>query len=208
MPWSSTSCALPRRKKTTAGDLSPETAQATETSITTEMTETPVKKLPAKTIKRGTPVSMEELVQISRKMAGEPLDKIAIAAGYFTEVTTTETGEVEIKCDLSDQLAYTQALLIANGNEFSPPTRSARRHNRRPRLKIGKTGIIVVGGRYSELAGFAFGENVETYVHLSAEKGRITITADTSSPGQDGEQDPSSEVEYETPDLTDLDSED
>lgn len=166
------------------------------------MTETPAKKLPAKTSKRGTPVSSDELLQISQQMAGEPLDKIAIAAGYFTEITTVETGEVEIKCDLADQLSYTQALLAANGTSIAPPTRSARRHNRKPRLKIGKTGIIVVGGRYAEIAGFAFGENVDSYVQLVAEKGKITITADASSfSSQEDEEVVAIDDDFQDPDL-------
>lgn len=169
------------------------------------MTETPSKKVAAKTTRRGTPVSPQELLQISQRMAGEPLDKIAIAAGFYTEVTTTETGEVEIKCDLADQLGYTQALLAANGNEIAPPTRSVRRQNREPRLKIGKTGIIVVGGRYSEIAGFAFGENVETYVRLFAEKGKITIVADTDQAGSSAQSDFPVNDSYQDPDLDGID---
>jgi hypothetical protein len=70
--------------------------------------------------------------------------------------------------------------------------RSNRRSNRQPIIKIGKTGNIVVGGRYTAIAGFPFGEELDSRVRVEAEKGKITIFA--ADPG-----------EYATEDLADLD---
>lgn len=145
--------------------------------MTTEATAVE-KKQPTKTTKKGTPVSPSELLRIASEMEGSPSDAVAQACGYFTEVTTTATGEVEIRVSAQDESAFWQALLIAQGGiKFAPPARSSRRSGRAQIIKIGKTGNIVVGGRYTSIAGFPFGEGVESKVRVEAEQGKITIFA-------------------------------
>ena len=159
---------MPRRKN--AADA------AEQTTATDQMTEAE-KKTPAKTSKKGSPVSAAEMLEIVASMDGSPADKLAQACGYYTEVTTTATGETEIRVTLPDQQAFMIALLAAQGTSIAPPARSGRRSARQPIIKIGKQGNIVVGGRYSTIAGFEFGENVDSRVRINAEKGRIVITA-------------------------------
>lgn len=161
--------ALPRRKNAV------ETAEPTATPD--QMTEATEKKLPATSSKKGTPVSPEKLLKTTSEMEGSPVDKVALACGYYTEVTTTATGEVEVRVTSADSFAYMQALLAAQGTNLAPPVRSNRRSNRIPIIKIGKTGNIVVGGRYTTIAGFPFGEDVVSKVRVEAEQGKITIFA-------------------------------
>lgn len=160
---------MPRRKNTAA---------EAETIDTTEMTEATIeKKAPVKTLKKGTPVGPEKLMQITSEMEGNPSDVIAQACGYYTEITTTATGDVDIRVTVEDNFAFMQALLAAQGTKLAPPARPSRRTSRQPIIKIGKTGNIVVGGRYTTIAGFPFGEGVESKVRVEAVQGKITILA-------------------------------
>ena len=156
------------------------------------MTEVAEKKVPAVTSKKGAPVSSAELLQITSEMEGAPSDQIAHACGFFTEVTTTATGEVDVRVTAADTFAFMQALLAAQGTFLAPPVRSNRRNNRQPIIKIGKNGNIVVGSRYTTVAGFEFGKDLDVRVRVQAEKGRITITAadpsEYASEGQDGHE--------------------
>lgn len=146
------------------------------------MTESVEKRAPATTTKKGVPVSTQELLKIAGEMEGSPPDEIARACGYYTEITTTATGDVEVRVSADDNFALMRALLAAQGINLAPPVRSSRRTNRQPIIKIGKTGNIVVGGRYTTIAGFPFGEGVDSRVRVEAEKGKITIFA--ASPGE------------------------
>ncbi|MGA1024628.1 MAG: hypothetical protein ACO3S8_08105, partial [Aquiluna sp.] len=92
-------------------------------------------------------------------MEGSPSDTVAQACGYFTEITTVATGEVQIRVSAQDESAFWQALIAAQGGiKLAPPVRTVRRSGRASIIKIGKTGNIVVGGRYTSIAGFPFGE--------------------------------------------------
>ena len=141
------------------------------------MTEAIKKKVPATSSRKGTPVAPSELLDIASRMDGEPSDKVAHACGYFTEVTTTATGEVDVRVTSADTFPFMQALMAAQGTNLAPPVRSNRRSNRQPIIKIGKTGNIVVGGRYTTIAGFPFGGELDSRVRVEAEKGKITIFA-------------------------------
>lgn len=164
------SFALPRQKNAANAAEQPASLD--------QMTEVAAeKKVPAKTSKKGTPVSSAELLQIVSEMEGETADKLAQACGYYTETTTTATGECEIRVTSQDQQAFMVALVASQGLKIAPPARSSRRTNRQPIIKIGKTGNIVVGGRYSTIAGFEFGEDIDSRVRVQAEKGKITIVA-------------------------------
>ena len=141
------------------------------------MSEVIEKKVPATSSKKGTPVAPSELLKTTSQMEGAPSDQVAHACGYYTEVTTTATGEVDIRVTSADTFAFMQALLAAQGTNLAPPVRSNRRSNRLPIIKIGKTGNIVVGGRYTTIAGFPFGGELDSRVRVEAEKGKITIFA-------------------------------
>lgn len=160
---------MPRRKNT---------AEAVEPTVTpNQMSEVTEKKVPATSSKKGTPVALGELLKTTSQMEGAPSDQVAHACGYYTEVTTTATGEVDIRVTSADTFAFMQALLAAQGTNLAPPVRSNRRSNRLPIIKIGKTGNIVVGGRYTTIAGFSFGGELDSRVRVEAEKGKITILA-------------------------------
>ena len=175
---------MPRRKNT---------AEAVKPTVTTDqMTEATEKKVPATSSKKGAPVAPNQLLKITSQMEGAPSDQVAHACGYYTEVTTTATGEVDVRVTSADTFAFMQALLAAQGTNLAPPVRSNRRSNRQPIIKIGKNGNIVVGGRYTTIAGFPFGEELDSRVRVEAEKGKITIFA--ADPG-----------EYASEDLADVD---
>jgi hypothetical protein len=144
------------------------------------MTEATVeKKVSATTSKKGTPVEPAEVLRIASEMEGQPADVVAKECGYFTETTNNATGEVEVRVTAADTSAFLAALLSAKGVNLAPPVRAARRSNRSPIVKVGKTGTIVVGGRHATVAGFAFGEGVDSRVRIESEKGKITIFAAT-----------------------------
>lgn len=186
---------MPRRKN--AADAAAET-----TETTNQMTETVEKKAPAKTSKKGTPVSAAELLQIVSKLEGSPADKVAQAAGYYTEYTTVATGDVDVRVTPDDQFRFMQALLAAQGGpSIAAPVRSSRRSNRQPIIKIGKTGNIVVGGRYTSIAGFAFGEDLDSRVRVEAEAGRITIYAASPEEYAADDQDGADDLDDDSSDL-------
>lgn len=145
------------------------------------------KKTPAVTSKKGVPVNVSDLLRITTELDGSPTDQIARACGYYTEFTTVLTGEVDVRVTRDDTFGYMQALLASHGTNLAPPTRSTRRSNRQPIIKIGKTGNIVVGGRYTNVAGFPFGEEVDSRVRVEAEPGKITIFA--AAPGEYASED-------------------
>lgn len=176
---------MPRLKKTALSDqAAPSTTETTETT----MQETPLpateaaaeakapKRIPAKTTRKGVPVSPQRVLEITREMDGQPSDMIAKAAGYYTEITTTATGKVEVVVRQQDNQAYLCALVAAQGFAIAPPVRAGRRAGRAPTLKIGANGTIVIGARHTAAAGFPFGENVEARVHVATENGKITVT--------------------------------
>lgn len=145
------------------------------------------KKTPAVTSKKGVPVNVSDLLRITSELGGSPTDQIAHACGYYTEFTTALTGEVDVRVTRDDMFGYMQALLVAHGTKLAPPARSTRRSNRQPIIKIGKTGNIVIGGRYTTVAGFPFGEEVDSKVRVEAEQGKITIFA--AAPGEYASED-------------------
>lgn len=157
------------------------------------------------TSRKGTPVEPAEVLRIASEMEGQPIDVVAKECGYYTEITNNATGETEIRVTLPDQSAFTAVLLAANGVKLAPPARTVRRSNRSPIVKIGKAGTIVIGGRHTTVAGFPFGEEVDSRVRIESEKGKITIFA--ASPdeyaSEDGSADDASETETETETETD-----
>lgn len=168
------------------------------------MTETVEKRVPATTTKKGVPVSTEELLKIAANMEGQPPDLIARAAGYYTEITTTATGDVEVRVTGDDSFALMRALLAAQGINVAPPVRSSRRTNRQPIIKIGKTGNIVVGGRYTSMAKFPFGEDIDSRVRIEAEEGKITIFAASAEEPVDDIEDESFGSDQDESEIDDL----
>lgn len=150
----------------------PETAAAMPETV-----ETASRRAPQKTITKGQPVSPAELIELARKLQGQPGDVIAMEAGYYTETTITATGETSRKVTSADLDAFMCGLVAAQGISIAPPSRAGRRDGRKPIIKIGKTGNIVVGGRHTSAAGFLFGEDVDSKVEVKVKPGEITITA-------------------------------
>lgn len=186
---------MPRRKNTAVEAVEQPVATTDQMSETAAPVDSELqvvaKKAPAVTSRKGVPVSVSDLLRITSELDGSPTDQIAHACGYYTEFTTTLTGEVDVRVTRDDMFGYMQALLVSHGTNLAPPTRSTRRSNRQPIIKIGKTGNIVVGSRYTNVAGFPFGEEVDSRVRVEAEPGKITIFAATPgeyvSEGRDGD---------------------
>lgn len=129
------------------------------------------------TSKKGTPVEPAQVLRIASEMEGQSADVVAKECGYYTEITNNATGETEVRVTANDVSTFLATLLAAKGVNLAPPARAVRRTNRSPIVKIGKTGTIVVGGRHTTIAGFPFGEGVDSRVRIEAEQGRITIFA-------------------------------
>lgn len=178
---------LPRRQKTAVV----ETAETPKTEPTQQMTEASAEKAaPATTRTKGTPVSLAEIKAKMTEMEGQPLDAVAKACGFYTEITDNATGATEVRVTNTDQLEFLKASLEAQaGVKLASPARPYRRTNRSPVVKIGKTGNIVVGGRHTSIAGFPFGEDVDSYVRIEASPGQIIITAGVKEASEQVESD-------------------
>lgn len=166
---------MPRRKAATEEVVE---TLISDTSTTEQMTEAPAEKTAATTRVKGTPLPLDQIKATMTQMEGQPIDAVAKACGFFTEITDNATGAVEIRVTAADSQAFLTASLEAiSGVKLAAPARSHRRTNRSPVVKIGKTGNIVVGGRHTSIAGFPFGEDVDSYVKIEATPGQIVITA-------------------------------
>lgn len=171
---SSNGFTLPRRKAT----VEDTTETLTDTTSAEQMSEAPAETPKATTRSKGTPLSLPEIKQTMADMEGSPIDAVAKACGFYTEITDNATGAVEIRVTQTDQMEFLKASLEAQtGVKLAAPARPYRRTNRSPVVKIGKTGNIVVGGRHTTIAGFPFGEDVDSYVKIEASPGQIVITA-------------------------------
>lgn len=177
---------LPRRKA-----AAEEVAETTTTGQTSQMTEaTTETKTAATSRKKGTPLPGNEIKAKMVEMTGQPIDLIAKACGFYTEITNNATGEVEIRVTEKDQNEFLRVSFeVQAGIKLAAPARPYRRTNRSPVVKIGKIGNIVVGGRHTSIAGFAFGEDVDSYVNIDAEPGKITITAGEKNTASQGDLD-------------------
>jgi hypothetical protein len=195
---------LPRQKK--AATEAAETQAPETTDNSDQMTEAATeKKASATTSKKGTPVSPADVLRIASDMEGQPADVVAKECGYYTETTNNATGEVEVRVTASDTSAFLAALLAAKGVNLAPPVRAARRSNRSPIVKIGKNGNIVVGGRHTTIAGFPFGEGVDSRVRIEAEKGKITIFAASPDDYSSDEEPNDAEIDAPETEEDDLD---
>lgn len=175
-----------------------------DTSTTEQMSEAPAATEKATTRVKGTPLPADQIKAKMTEMEGQPLDAVAKACGFYTEITDNATGAVEIRVTQTDQLDFMKASFEAtNGVKFAPPARPYRRTNRSPVVKIGKTGNIVVGGRHTSIAGFPFGDDVDSYVKIEAAPGQIIITAGVKEVAEQAEVD--LDIDVEDDDEADLD---
>lgn len=166
---------MPRRKAATEEVVE---TPVPDTSTTEQMSEAPAAAEKATTRVKGTPLPLDQIKATMTEMEGQPIDAVAKACGFYTEITDNATGAVDIRVTQTDQLEFLKASLEAQaGVKLAAPARPYRRTNRSPVVKIGKTGNIVVGGRHTSIAGFPFGEDVDSYVKIEATPGQIVITA-------------------------------
>lgn len=166
---------VPRRKP---ADTETAETPITDSPIPEQMSEAPAEKIVATTRAKGTPLPLDQIKATMAQMEGLPIDAVAKACGFYTEITDNATGAVEIRVTAADSNAFLTASLEAlSGVKLAAPVRSHRRTNRSPVVKIGKTGNIVVGGRHTSIAGFPFGDDVDSYVKIEAAPGQIIITA-------------------------------
>lgn len=179
---------LPRRKTETSPS-EPQTLSQPKTQneiVTQAPAATAETKEPKNIIVKGEQLQGKALLEKSASMSGKPIDEVAKECGYWRETTSRETGESRTVTLTSDFMA---AMLKAqSGVEFAPPTRAySRRTNRAPVVTVGGNGNIVVGNRYSSVAGFG----PTSKVRVEAAEGKITIIAYIPAEGEEdgGEQD-------------------
>lgn len=186
---------MPRRKPETADQQSQ--AQDPNSINNETMTQAPAAATTeAKNIIAvGNKLVGKELLDHAAKYAGQPIDQVAKECGYYKEITNRETGESRTNILGQDFMA---AMFKAqSGIEFAPPTRAySRRSNRPPVVKVGGNGNIVIGNRYSSIAGF----NPASKVQIEAIEGKITITAGTSA-DDEGAEPQGAEPEIDQDDL-------
>jgi hypothetical protein len=163
---------MPRRKPTTEETdtaTSPESTEMPTAEATLEMEATTETAKPK--IIKGERLVGQALLDYVLANRSLPSNEVVFGAGYYSKRIDPETGEEKITYQ---KQTFHEAINAANGIELAPATRAyAPRKNRSPVIKLGKQGSIVVGGRHSEVAGFA----PETKVEVKAEPGRITIIA-------------------------------
>lgn len=175
---------MPRRKAEPATEAVPQTPNTTTSSVSPVTQTTEITRLEG-----------AALLDLQKRMAGEPVDKIAHQAGYFTVKVNEETGEERIQYQHKQLMA---ALLQAQGITMAPPTRPySSRSNRAPVVTVGGIGNIVVGNRYSSVAGFDPGAKIQ----VTAEAGQIILTAAAVEPAQ---VETEAEAEAEEDSLDDL----
>jgi len=192
---------LPRRKAATEEVVE---TPVPDTSTTEQMSEAPAATEKATTRVKGTPLPADQIKAKMTEMEGQPLDAVAKACGFYTEITDNATGAAEIRVTQTDQLEFLKVSFeVKNGLKFAPPARPYRRTNRSPVVKIGKTGNIVVGGRHTSIAGFPFGDDVDSYVKIEAAPGQIIITAGVKEVAEQAEVD--LDIDVEDDDEADLD---
>ena len=163
------------------------------------MSEAPAENQKATTRTKGTPLSSAEIKQKMAEMEGSQIDAVAKACGFYTEITDNATGDVEVRVTQADLNEFLKASLEAQtGIKLAPPSRPYRRTNRSPVVKIGKSGNIVVGGRHTTIAGFPFGEDVDSYVKIEASPGQIVITAGVKEASDQVEADLSDDLDGES----------
>jgi hypothetical protein len=160
--------------------------------VTQATIEAPTEKETKNITVKGEQLEGQALLAKTAEFTGKPIDEVAKACGYYKEVTSRETGETKTTVFTQDFMA---AMIKAQtGIEFAAPVRAySRRTNRAPVVTVGGNGNIVIGNRYSSVAGFL----AATKVKVEAVEGQITVTAyeggeddeDEGDEGEEGEQD-------------------
>lgn len=158
---------MPRRKTEPATEAVPQTPSTTTPSVSPVTQTTEITRLEG-----------AALLDLQKQMIGEPMNKVAHQAGYFTVKVNEETGEERIQYQHKQLMA---ALLQAQGITMAPPTRPySSRSNRAPVVTVGGNGNIVVGNRYSSVAGFDPGAKIQ----VTATTGKIVLTVAAVEPAQ------------------------
>jgi len=165
---------VPRRKAetATAEPQTPTPVQPATETVTQATTEAPTEKETKNITVKGEPLEGQALLAKTTEFTGKPIDEVAKACGYYKEVTSRETGETKTTVFTQDFMA---AMIKAQtGIEFAAPVRAySRRTNRAPVVTVGGNGNIVIGNRYSSVAGFL----AATKVQVEAVEGKIIVTA-------------------------------
>jgi hypothetical protein len=165
---------VPRRKAepATAEPQTPTPAQPATETVTQATVEAPTEKETKNITVKGEQLEGQVLLAKTKEFTGKPIDEVAKACGFYKEVTSRETGETKTTVFTQDFMA---AMIKAQtGIEFAAPVRAySRRTNRAPVVTVGGNGNIVIGNRYSSVAGFL----AATKVKVEAVEGKITVTA-------------------------------
>lgn len=169
---------MPRRKAGTDLLDAPTDNNDSTTEMTTELMEAP-EATDTKVVKvKGERLAGQELLDYVSENKANPIDEVIRGAGFYTKTTDVETNETKVTLHKPQ---FFLALQAAQGLEFAPAKRTyTARKNRAPVVTVVKNGNIVVGSRYSTVAGFEPG----TKVAVSAEHGQIILTPYTEEGGE------------------------
>ncbi len=188
---------MPRRKAepATAEPQTPTPAQPATETVTQATVEAPTEKETKNITVKGEQLEGQVLLAKTKEFTGKPIDEVAKACGFYKEVTSRETGETKTTVFTQDFMA---AMIKAQtGIEFAAPVRAySRRTNRAPVVTVGGNGNIVIGNRYSSVAGFL----AATKVKVEAVEGKITVT-DYEGGEDDDLEDGEDETEQDELDL-------
>ena len=162
-----------------------------------ETIETPVTQAPV-TETKAVRLTGDELLAKQSSLADMTVKQRAYACGYFTTKVNAETGESKI---IYSEKAFMAALLAAQGMSIPADTRPySARSNRAPVVTVGGNGNIVVGKRYSIIAGF----EPKTSIEVTAEAGRIVLTALAAESAEEPAEESEDEVDTSDDGLDDL----
>lgn len=144
--------------------------------MSTETAAVDTSKAASKTRVTGERKVGQDLLQYVQENQGIPGEELALGAGYFTNLTDNETGEVSTRIHKNE---FFKAVTEASTGIVIPAAKRAytSRRGRAPIITVSKTtGNCVVGARHTAIAGFEPGSKVQ----VTAEQGRIILEAGDS----------------------------
>ena len=180
-----TSAAMARKK---SADLAAPTEETIQSEMPAETLAPEVEEIDApetgKTKVKGDRLTGQALLDYVNAHKDDQIEEVLFATGYYTIITDDETGESVTR--YHKQPFFTAMTEASTGISFAPVRRAyTSRKGRQPVVKLGKIGNCVVGSRYTGIAGFA----PESRVLVTAEEGKITLTAYTEEGGADAQDD-------------------
>jgi hypothetical protein len=167
---------MARKKQGAETALDPIETNEVPSQVMSTETATAEASKAAKTRVSGERKVGKDLLQYVQENQGLPGEELALGAGYFTNLTDNETGELSTRIHKNE---FFKAVTEASTGIVIPAAKRAytSRRGRAPIITVGKTGNCVVGARHSAVAGFEPGSKVQ----VTAEQGRIILEVGDAS---------------------------